>query len=297
MSAGNSSQLIRFGTSTWAYEGWQGQVYKKTYPKSRFKQDCLAEYAGYEYKGQRLFRTVGIDHTFYGPPTIKMLAHYAAQLPAAFQACAKVWEDITVPVFPSGLRYAKKAGLNPHFLDARYFIEMVLAPSDDVFREHTGPFILEFQRTGLDPKMFLPKLDHFLEHVPKRYEYAIEVRNPAVIGPRYRSILQAHGAAHIYNHYTALPSLLEQHALIEQTFTAPSTVMRLLTPRNTKYHDAVKAYRPYDRIVKPLPEMRQATVTLLQHACAGARRAYVLVNNRAEGNAPLTIQALVDRLS
>ena len=104
MSAGNSSQLIRFGTSTWAYEGWQGQVYKKTYPKSRFKQDCLAEYAGYEYKGQRLFRTVGIDHTFYGPPTIKMLAHYAAQLPAAFQACAKVWEDITVPVFPSGLR-------------------------------------------------------------------------------------------------------------------------------------------------------------------------------------------------
>ena len=23
------SPLIRFGTSTWTYEGWQGQVYKK----------------------------------------------------------------------------------------------------------------------------------------------------------------------------------------------------------------------------------------------------------------------------
>jgi hypothetical protein len=132
------SPLIRFGTSTWTYEGWKGQVYKKTYPKSRFKQDSLAEYAAYEYQGERLFRTVGIDHTFYGPPTAKMLAHYAAQLPTGFQACAKVWEEITVPVFPSGLRYAKKAGPNPTFLDASYFIEMVLVPFNEAFREHTG---------------------------------------------------------------------------------------------------------------------------------------------------------------
>jgi uncharacterized protein YecE (DUF72 family) len=87
------SPLIRFGTSPWTYEGWQGQVYKKTYTKSRFKQDCLAEYADFEYTGQRLFRTVGIDHTFYGPPTPKMLAHYAEQVPPGFQVCAKVWEE------------------------------------------------------------------------------------------------------------------------------------------------------------------------------------------------------------
>ena len=54
------SELVRLGTSTWTYEGWKGQVYHKTYPKSRFKQDSLAEYADYQYKGERLFRTVGI---------------------------------------------------------------------------------------------------------------------------------------------------------------------------------------------------------------------------------------------
>ena len=122
------SELVRLGTSTWTYEGWKGQVYHKTYPKSRFKQDSLAEYADYQYKGERLFRTVGIDHTFYGPPTAKMLAHYAAQLPPGFQACAKVWEEITVPIFPSGLRYAKKTGPNRRFLDPGYFIDLVLAP-------------------------------------------------------------------------------------------------------------------------------------------------------------------------
>jgi len=31
-------------------------------------------------------------------------------------------------------------------------------------------------------------------------------------------------------------------------------------------------------------------------AVSEGRRAYVLVNNRAEGNAPLTVQALVDAL-
>ena len=71
-STGSLSPLIRFGTSTWTYEGWKGQVYKKSYPKSRFKQDSLAEYAAYEYKGERLFRTVGIDHTFYGIDSIQL---------------------------------------------------------------------------------------------------------------------------------------------------------------------------------------------------------------------------------
>jgi hypothetical protein len=40
---------------TWAYEGWQGIVYYKPYPKKRFKQDCLAEYAAFQYDGETLF--------------------------------------------------------------------------------------------------------------------------------------------------------------------------------------------------------------------------------------------------
>jgi hypothetical protein len=40
--------------------------------------------------------------------------------------------------------------------------------------------------------------------------------------------------------------------------------------------------------------MRRETVSLVHQAVGMGRRAYVLVNNRAEGNAPLTVQALVD---
>jgi hypothetical protein len=51
---------------------------------------------------------------------------------------------------------------------------------------------------------------------------------------------------------------------------------------------------PYDKTMGELPEMRRDTVSLVKQAVAENRRAYMLVNNRAEGNAPLTVQALVD---
>lgn len=46
--------------------------------------------------------------------------------------------------------------------------------------------------------------------------------------------------------------------------------------------------------MEELPEMRRDTVDLVKKAVEEKRAAYVLVNNRSEGNAPLTIQALTD---
>lgn len=65
--------LIRFGTSTWTYEGWQGQVYQGQYAKSTFARECLGEYCQYQYQDEPLFRTVGNDSTLYRPPTTNQL--------------------------------------------------------------------------------------------------------------------------------------------------------------------------------------------------------------------------------
>jgi hypothetical protein len=48
--------------------------------------------------------------------------------------------------------------------------------------------------------------------------------------------------------------------------------------------------------VGELPEMRRDTVELVKKAVVENPQAYVLVNNRAEGNAPLTVETLVDQL-
>ena len=291
------SPLIRFGTSTWTYEGWQGQIYTRKYTKTAFTRECLGEFCQYLYRGQPLFRTVGNDATFYRPPSANQLTRYLTQIPEDFQMCFKVWEELTIPTYAKHARYGSRAGqVNPNFLNADAFTKLVLQPYRDAqFGPNTGPFLFEFQRHGMPAEEFIGKLDDFFDSVSAEFRYAVEIRNAGLLGPRYHDMLRAHGVAHVYNHWSYMPPLAEQHQRMK-TMTAPFTVLRLLTPLKMTYEAAKKRAEPYDKIVGELPEMRKDTVSLIQEATAENRSTYVLVNNRAEGNAPLTIQALIDRL-
>lgn len=146
-----------------------------------------------------------------------------------------------------------------------------------------GPFLFEFQRHGLSTDEFWSKLDSFFSQLPREFKYAVEIRNPSVLGLTYRQVLARHGVAHVYNHWCYMPSLAEQHQRIEETFTAPFTVLRLLTPLKMSYEQAKKRAEPYNKIVAELPDMRRDTVALVQQSIRLAKPAYVLVNNRSEG--------------
>jgi uncharacterized protein YecE (DUF72 family) len=82
----------------------------------------------------------------------------------------------------------------------------------------------------------------------------------------------------------------------EKVGGAPLTVLRLLTPLKMSYEATKKRAEPYNKIAEELPEVRRETVEPVKKAVAENRQAYVLVNNRSEGNAPLTIQALRNAL-
>jgi uncharacterized protein YecE (DUF72 family) len=287
------SPLIRFGTSTWTYDGWQGQVCKKQYAKSTFTRECLGEYCQYQYEGEPLFRTVGNDSTFYRPPTANQLRRYLNQIPEDFQMCFKVWEEITIPTYAKHARYGARAGQpNPRFLDAKLFNDLVLAPYREAkFEPHTGAFLFEFQRHGMSTDEFCSRLNKFFLQLPREFRYAVEVRNPGLLGFDYLQVLTYHGVAHVYNHWSYMPPLAEQHRLM-QGFTAVFTVLRLLTPLKMSYEAAKKRAEPYTKIVGELPDMRRETVQLVRQAVGMGRHAYVMVNNRTEGNAPLTVEAL-----
>ena len=291
------SDLMRFGTSTWTYEGWQGQVYKRAYSKTSFARECLGEFCQYLYKGQPLFRTVGNDSTFYRPPSANQLTRYLTQIPEDFEMCFKVWEELTIPTYAKHARYGPRAGqMNPNFLNAEAFNKLVVQPYRDAqFGPHTGPFLFEFQRHGMGADEFLGKLDVFFSKLPTDFSYSVEIRNAGLLGQRYHDMLKARGVAHVYNHWSFMPPLAEQHQRMG-AFTAPFTVLRLLTPLKMTYEAAKKRAEPYNKIVGELPEMRAEAVALMKDAINQKIRAYVLVNNRSEGNAPLTVQALVDRL-
>ena len=69
----------------------------------------------------------------------------------------------------------------------------------------------------------------------------------------------------------------------------------LLTP-GRKYQDAVDLFSPYKEIKAADPEARAAGAALIRHAASsgGATHAFIYVNNRLEGNALMTIEAMLE---
>ncbi len=282
-------KYIRFGTSSWAFEGWKGIVYFKDYPEKRFKRDCLVEYAA-----DGRFTTVGMDLFFYQPPTESLLEHYARQLPPDFKTCSKVWEQLSIYRFPNQARYGKMKGqINPNFLNLEIFNNTVLKPYERVFKKHTGPFIFEFQYIKAADKsleQFRQDLDKFFAALPKDFQYSVEIRNKNFLHQNYFEVLRKHHVAHVFNQWSYIPPISEQ--LKHDSITADFIMSRILTPLGMSYKETVNKFEPYDKIINPIPGMRQDVMKLIEIAIKSRKIAYLLINNRAEGCAPLTIEEL-----
>jgi uncharacterized protein YecE (DUF72 family) len=284
---------VRFGTSSWSFPGWKGLVYSRRTTTSVLAREGLLEYARHP-----LLRTVGIDRGYYGPIPGADLARYAEQLPAGFPCCAKAPEAVMAAA--RSVQPGEAVRENPDFLNAQRLIDEMVGPFLEVFREHTGPFLLQMPPAPRDkrppPAEFAEKLDRFLAALPKSARYAVELRDPALFTPEYRAVLSARGAAHVYNYVTAMPMPQEQ-AAAAPIETAPFAVIRLLLAPGTRYNDRREEFAPFDRIVAPDPEMRRQVVALARRGASLGRDVFVLVNNKAEGCSPLTIRALAELLA
>jgi uncharacterized protein YecE (DUF72 family) len=275
---------VRFGTSTWTYDGWTGDVYHRRYRGAQ-PAKRLEEYVRYP-----LFRTVGIDSAFYEPPSEEVLRAYAQALPPGFPCVSKVWDRITAKRLDQG-----KGEPNPDFLNAPLFKEAVLGPYSREFRDHAGCFVFEFQamrgRDVPDPLEWADQLDAFLAELPPDFRYAVELRNSELLTGLHGEVLKRHRVAHVFNSWTEMPPIGAQIDLA-WTFSADFTVARALLKPGRRYADAVRRFEPYDRIQEPQPELRRDILRLVQEALRRRIEAFILANNRAEGNAPGTIREI-----
>lgn len=283
-------ELIRFGTSSWTYPGWKGMIYQRDYPKNAPSSAMLEEYARFP-----LFRTVGIDSAFYGPPTPNTLRGYDKVLPPDFPCISKVWDRLTVDTFPKARYKALGGERNPDFLNPQVFLDEVLTPYQENFARHMGPFVFEFQTmaksSGITADIFANLLDGFFGALPREVPYAVELRNQEFLTPAYFAVLREHNVAHVFNSWTRMPPIGVQIEL-PGSFSAPFTVVRALLRPGRTYNEAVDAFAPYNEIRDQNPALRNDIVKLIRQVMALRIPAYVLVNNRAEGSAPITIAAV-----
>jgi uncharacterized protein YecE (DUF72 family) len=284
---------IWIGTSSWKYEGWLGQIYDREryvsrgkFSKKRFEAECLAEYA-------ETFPVVCGDFSFYQFPPPEFWRKLFRTAPVNLRVALKAPEEVTCERFPKHARYGPRAGtINETYLHADALKALFLEPLAP-YAERLGPVIFEFGARTAAPREFIDGLETFLNALPAGFRYAVEVRNREFLTPPYFAALRTHGVAHVFNSWTRMPPILEQMS-IPGAFTTDFTVTRALLRPGRAYEDAVAMFTPYDQVRDENPEARDAMRALIHRMREERRSAYVFVNNRLEGNAPETIQAIAD---
>ena len=291
---------VYIGTSSWKYEGWFGQIYtparyeyRGKVAKTRFERDCLAEYA-------EVFKTVSVDAAYYTFPSEKYLTGLASQVPDDFRFGFKVTDALTIKKFPNLTRFGANAGqTNQDFLNAELFTKAFLKPCEQI-REKVGVLMFEFTRFwpsdyehGRD---FVSDLDGFLGKLPKGWPYAIEMRNHHWLAPEYFGCLARHGVAHLFNSWDAMPPVSEQMAMPGSRTNPNLLTARFLLKPGRKYDEAVKTFQPYDKVKEKNPDARAAGKALIAEGKSAGpdRKTFIYVNNRLEGNALETIDAMLD---
>jgi uncharacterized protein YecE (DUF72 family) len=298
-AAALAARGVHIGTSSWKYEGWLGQIYtaaryeyRGKVAKSRFERDCLKEYA-------EVFKTVCVDAAYYTFPTTQYLERLGALVPPDFRFGFKVTDAVTIKNYPNLSRFGDQAGkANPNFLNAELFANSFLLPCETI-RPKVGLLMFEFSRfwpgdyaQGRD---FVADLDRFLAQLPKDWPYAVELRNRNWLRPDYFECLARHRVAHVFNSWDAMPPVSEQLDIAGARSHPGLVAARFLLKPGRNYDEAVKTFQPYDRIREVNQEARQAGAALIAAGIkSGGGQTFIYVNNRLEGNALATIEAMVD---
>ncbi|WP_044236862.1 DUF72 domain-containing protein [Chondromyces apiculatus] len=285
---------LRLGTSSWSFPGWAGIVYARRQSVKDLAYSGLAEYAQHP-----LLTTVGIDRSFYAPVPDGDYLRYARQLPPGFLCVTKAPHAVMAQVFMAPGLPEDASGPtvtpNPDFLSVAAFEAMHARPLLTSFQEHAGPVLLEMPPVGPAHRMplpaFLDRLDSFLAAAPRGLRYAVELRERSYLTPAYAEVLRAHGAAHAYTYWRSMPLPGAQAAVVPVT-QAPFALVRLSLKPGRAYEADKARFAPFDKIVEPDPQMRAQVVEITCAAAAAGIPAFVLVNNKAEGSSPRTVQEL-----
>lgn len=277
---------IHLGTSSWSFPGWRGIVWRDREEESTLARSGLRAYACHP-----LLRCVGIDRTYYRPIDASAFERMAAQVPPHFRFLVKAHEAITRPAG------AKEVfGGSPSLLfDAAYATEQVIAPAATGLGDRLGPLLFQLSPMGLrgaaEAEAFIRRLGAFLGQLPSGLLYAVEARDRALMRASWAAMLRDTGAVHCFNAHPSQHQPLQQARLVEPA-TQRAIVARWMLHSDHTYEGAVDRYAPFGAIVDEDPSSRAQFARLCADAAGEMRSAFVIINNKAEGSAPLSAQRL-----
>jgi uncharacterized protein YecE (DUF72 family) len=293
---------VHLGTSSWSFPGWRGLVYGASHGEPQLARAGLGAYAAHP-----VLRAVGIDRSFYQPLPQSEFARYAAQVPPHFRFVVKAPALIADAVLrgDGGL----PAGDNPSFLDAAMATEQFVEPALRGLGERAGPLVFQLSplpRTltqGDAAHATIDRIGAFLDALPRAVDgvapvYAVELRNAELLTPRFVRMLGAAHARLCLGIHARMPPGARQAAALhamddpdaagDNWKLAGPLVVRWSLHSGFKYDEAKHRYAPFDRLIDPDLATRGTLAHLIHVAIRSSQPAYVIVNNKAEGSAPLS---------
>jgi uncharacterized protein YecE (DUF72 family) len=277
---------LRLGTSSWSFPGWYGLVYDRAASESALARDGLRAYARHP-----LLRSVGVDKTYYRPAPRAEFERLAEQVPADFRFLVKMWR---------GVVELPTAGAPGAFLDARVAEAECVRPAVEGLGGKAGPLLFQFPPMHFagarDARRFLESLGAMLRALPRGPLYAVEVRSRALVGPELGELLAEVGAVPCLTVHPTMPDVGTQSRALALDPSRP-LVMRWMLRANHRYDEAKDLYAPFDRIVEPDDASRDALARLARAATAAGLGVWVIVNNKAEGSSPLSVERLARRIA
>lgn len=292
---------IRLGTSSWSFPGWQRIVYEGEHSEAQLARTGLAAYARHP-----LLRTVGIDRGFYQPLSRTQYATYAGQVPEPFRFVVKAPAAVSDAML-RGER-GQPAADNPTFLDAALAAEQFVVPALQGLGDRAGPLL--FQISPLPRRLtadgghaLIERIAAFIAALPKEVDgrqpiYAVELRNAELLTPRLVRTLREAGARLCLSIHPSMPAAARQAAAL-RAMDAPATegdawtlkgplVVRWNLHAGLRYDEAKNRYAPFDRLLDIDLSTRGTLAHLAHVAVRSSQPAFIIVNNKAEGSAPLS---------
>lgn len=265
------------GTASWSEESWEGVFY----PPGTAPADYLTYYA-------TQFDTVEANVTYYRIPGRRMVEGWSQKTPVDFRLSAKFPRSIVHAgdgprPDPETLLVRKKVGE-----EVESFLE-----SMDMLGPKCGPLVLQFPYfnrqvfPGIEP--FLERLDGFLDSLPDRFRYGVEIRNRNWLGTDLVEVLRRHNTALVLTDLAYMPHPEEVADKID-VVCSDFVYGRLIGDR--KEIDALTT--TFDKVVLDRGDRLQRWARLISRLLPRVQAVYLYANNHYAGHAPSTAREIED---
>lgn len=287
---------LHLGTSSWHFPGWAGLVWGRVYSEKQLSREGLAAYGQHP-----LFDAVGLDRGFYRPLTVAQYAAYAADVPDDFRFVVKAPSRVTNALIRQASGKGKQA--NPDFLDGELAWASFVGPAVEGLGDRIGALV--FQISPL-PRQWLGRIDALIARLHEllgvinsqapQVVIAVEVRDPEWLTPAFVAALQDTGATYCLGLHPRMPPIPRQLPILRRLWPGPLVCRWNLNIKHGAfgYERAREHYSPFDQLVDPDIETRQALARVIAGTVSAGQPALVTINNKAEGSSPLSVQALAE---